>query len=158
MPKNTQRVRQLVVTDYITLGPYARIRKGVGNDYSEASFDNLEALDTASTVDISLFVSSTPADAAVLLLHIANSAFTLPASLTGSNAYANTASAAGATFSIEKNDVSIGTVDFTTAVKAAGFTFASDVSFAVGDRLTLVNQGTADTTLADISVNLRGTF
>jgi hypothetical protein len=46
MPKNTQRVRQLIVTDYITLGPYARIRKGVGNDYTEVAVTNLGMLDS----------------------------------------------------------------------------------------------------------------
>jgi hypothetical protein len=51
MPKNTQRVRQLVVTDYITLGPYARIRKGVGNDYSEVEVSNLALLDSAIDSD-----------------------------------------------------------------------------------------------------------
>jgi hypothetical protein len=52
MPKNTQRVRQLVVTDYITLGPYARIRKGVGNDYIEAEVTNLGALDGSGGTNI----------------------------------------------------------------------------------------------------------
>lgn len=60
-------------------------------------------------------------------------------------------------FTIKKNGSSIGTIRFeagspTTIV----ITFASAQSFAVGDLLQITSPGSADATLADISISLVG--
>ena len=81
----------------------------------------------------------------------------LPASLTGSYASADTAATASTTLTLTKNGTSIGTVNFAASATSGTFTFSSSVTFAAGDILKLVNQSTADATLANISVSLVGT-
>ena len=88
---------------------------------------------------------------------IVTKAFTIPASMAGSKAYAQVASTAAATINVIKNGAAAsGTIDFAIATNAATFTFGSPVAFVVGDRLQLENQATSDATLADISITIRG--
>lgn len=57
-----------------------------------------------------------------------------------------------------KNDVSIGTIDITTGGVLTFTTLGSSVeSFVSGDKLTLINQGTADAALSDVSITFQGT-
>lgn len=65
--------------------------------------------------------------------------------------------AAGATtFDIQKNGVSIGSMNFAAAATVATFVFAADVQFNPGDVLAVVDSGTPDATLADISMTFAG--
>jgi len=115
--------------------------------------------DTQVTIiDVSLFVQGAPTDLEKLATFIATKAFTLPASLVGSAAYAEVTATASALISVLVNDVSKGTIDFAIGTAVATFTFASLVTVAIGDRVQLVGQTTADATLADISITLRGTL
>jgi hypothetical protein len=108
-------------------------------------------------VDFGAFIQGVPTDSEKLITIVASTAFTLPAGLTGTEAYAEVVSTAPATFTVTKNGGgSLGTIDFGTGTSAATFTFVTPTAFAIGDRLQLVNQGTADATLADISVTIRG--
>lgn len=101
---------------------------------------------------LGLFVGGVPGNLELVALHIVVEAFTLPASLTGSRAYAVTAATAAASFDLQKNGSSIGSVDFAIGSNTGTFTHSSATSFAIGDRLSLVNQASADATLADIAV------
>lgn len=110
----------------------------------------------STTIDVGAFVAAVPGDAELLLSFVVNRKFTLPVALAGSEAYAETAAAASATIDIQKNTSSVGSINIALGANVATFTFATAVEFAIGDRLQLVNQGTADATLADIGVTLRG--
>jgi hypothetical protein len=108
-------------------------------------------------VDFATFIQGAPTDAEKLFTIVAPVAFTLPAGLTGTAAYAEVPATAAAAFTVSKNGgASLGTVDFAIGTNAATFTFATPTAFAIGDRLQLVNQSTADATLADVSLTIRG--
>jgi hypothetical protein len=107
--------------------------------------------------DFSMFIQGVPGDSDKIITIAAVTAFTLPAGLTGSGAYAEVVSTAAAIFDIKKNGgASLGTVNFALGANVATFTFATPTAFAIGDRLSLTNQATADATLADIAITIRG--
>lgn len=118
----------------------------------------VSATDTLpNKVDVSAFISGVPEDSAKLMTFVVNEGFDLPSGLTGSNAYVEVVPTAAATFTISKNGGgSLGTVNFALGANVATFTFTTLTSFSAGDRLQVVNQGTADATLADISMTFRG--
>jgi hypothetical protein len=74
----------------------------------------------------------------VIYVYIAGASFTLPASLTGSQAYLEVASTAEYIISIQKNGTEIGTLRFVAGNTAGSFTFSTEVSFVAGDRLSFV--------------------
>lgn len=107
--------------------------------------------------DVGTFIAGKPANDEILLNYITPRAFTLPASLTGSRGKAAVAATASTTFDIQKNGVSIGSMVFAISGTIPSFTFASGVSFASGDVLSVVAPSAADSTLADISFTFAGT-
>ncbi len=112
----------------------------------------------AMPYDLAFFVGGAMADgviSAIVGSYIAPRAVTLPAGLTASVAKADTASTATVVYGIEVNGVSKGTVTFTasaTGVLAAG----AQIDIAIGDVVTIVNPGSLDATLADVSITLVG--
>jgi hypothetical protein len=108
-------------------------------------------------IDIALWYPGVPAASTTLLQFLADRAFTLPASLTGSQGFAGTVPTGSVTIDVRKNGTSQGSVNFAAATATSTFIFASAVAFAPGDRLTLVAPGTPDATLANLSVTLKGT-
>jgi hypothetical protein len=111
--------------------------------------------------DLGFYVGTYTYDA-IFGAFVAVTPFSLPANLTGSEGYAFTATQAGENnrvISIQKNEVEQGTVTFAPATNAATFSFASKVSFAVGDRLRLVNGSDESpeqvNTLADVAIALK---
>jgi hypothetical protein len=108
-------------------------------------------------VDLLMFFPGAPSGAGVLARLVMTRAVIFPASLTGSYASSTVAATAAATITIARNGTSIGTINFAAAATAGTFTFASAVTTAAGDVITLTNQATADATLANISVSLTGT-
>lgn len=107
-------------------------------------------------LDIVLFVQSTMSNGELVLRIEATRDFTLPASLTGSQASAGVASSGNVSFDIKKNGSSIGSVNFNTSASGT-FTFTTATSFTAGDLLEIVAPATADGTLADVSISLKGT-
>ena len=85
---------------------------------------------------------------------VAPRAFSLPASLSGSLGSAGTNATSSVTYSIKKNGTEIGTMQWAGAAAAATFTFASEVSFAVGDVLSVTAPGTVDSTHANFQFTL----
>lgn len=106
--------------------------------------------------DVSLYIKGKPTNSELVLRLEAGRAFTLPASLTGSQASARVASAANKSFDIKKNGSSVGSVDFNTSASGT-FTFSTATSFSAGDLLEIVAPATADGSLEDISITLVGT-
>lgn len=92
------------------------------------------------SVEIAGQVSGTPTGSAKVMEKLCSSlTFSLPSSLTGSVGYLATAPSGSAiNFDIQKNGSSIGTMSFADGANTATFTFASTITFASGDRLTIV--------------------
>lgn len=105
--------------------------------------------------DLHLFVPGVLVDGQLCMRLKVTTAFTLPASLTGSYATAGVASTGTVVFTIKQNGTSIGTITFTASATGT-LTFASAVTFAVGDLITIEGPATHDTTLADVSLDLLG--
>lgn len=106
--------------------------------------------------DLGVFIPGAPTGSQVVLRFNVVRAFTLPASLTGSVATAGAASTGTATFTIKRNGAAIGTIVYTTSATAT-FTFASAITFAANDIITIEAPGTADATLSDVAFNFKGT-
>jgi hypothetical protein len=83
-------------------------------------------------------------------------AFTWPASLTGSKFSSLVAATASYTATIKNNGSSIGTLVWAVSGTVPTVTFSSPVTFAVNDVITITGQTTVDATLANISMNFKG--
>ena len=111
----------------------------------------------AKPVYIPTFLQGLLIDDEKLFTYLTADGFDLPSGLTGSVGYVDVVATAATTIDIRKNGSSVGSIDFALGANTATFTFTTLTSFAVGDRLTLFAPSTADVTLADISVTLKGT-
>lgn len=90
--------------------------------------------------------------------HVLVHDMSLPASLTGSEAYLKIDPAADMEFFIQKNGSSIGTVNFTAGQNEGTFSFLSAVEFAAGDRLTVLTPTVGvDIDAREFSLTLNGT-
>jgi hypothetical protein len=113
--------------------------------------------DDIGPYDLGVYFPGQPGAGATLLQLVAPRAFTLPAGLTGSQGYAGTAPTAQADLDIHKNGASIGTITFAASASTATFSFASEVTFAAGDRLAVIAPGSQDASLANVSITFKGT-
>lgn len=109
----------------------------------------------ATEFDISFFVPGVPAENNTVITYIAVRDFFLPEDLEGSFAYAGTAPEGVVVFTIQKNGTAIGSITFDFAATSATFTFASDVSFTAGDRLSILSPVGLQN-LADLSITFAG--
>lgn len=125
---------------------------------TDGTADGLKAFDVGGVSeprDVSVFVPGTMQDGQLLYSTKSQRAWSLPINLTGSFATGTDAATAATTVTLKKNGSSIGSVVWGTGDTDATFTFASAVSFAVGDVFT-IEITTADATLANVSFDLLG--
>lgn len=106
--------------------------------------------------DIGTTVGGTPTNSQECLRIPMVRAVRFPASMTGSQSKAGTASTGNVAFSLQKNGSQFGTITF-NATATGVFAAATETTFAIGDQLTIVAPATADSTLADIGILLKGT-
>jgi hypothetical protein len=106
--------------------------------------------------DLGFFISAKPDPAETVMQYMFDRAVTFPTNLTGSQAKSKTQSAADVSFKIQKNAADIGTIRFNIS-QTGVYAFAAPISFAVGDFLQIIAPVSQDTTLADISITLKGT-
>lgn len=106
-------------------------------------------------MDVGSFIAGTPSDAETILRLALARAVTFPSGLTGSQADAGVAATGSVDFSLKKNGTEFATCNFNAGATGT-FTAASATSFAAGDILSIVAPATADATLADISLTLKG--
>lgn len=111
---------------------------------------------SGADIEVATFVGGKPGNSELVNVFVAAGAFSLPSGLTGSSASAGTAATAAASITITKNGASIGSVNFAAGQTVGTFTFTAQTAFSAGDRLGFVAQATADATLADIAVTLKG--
>lgn len=111
---------------------------------------------TVQPYDIGVFVGGVPGAGERVVQWAAPRAVTIPENFTGSVAVARVSATGAASFDVRKNDFSVGTIFFGAGSATGAFTSSAGVSLAVGDLLSIVAPGTADTTLADISITFAG--
>lgn len=108
------------------------------------------------TYDVFGSAAGVPAASAVVLHFVANRSLTFPAGMVGSRGVARAAATAAASFNLQKNGTTFGTMAFAAAGTVATFTASTATSFVAGDVLTVVAPGVADTTLSGLAMNLAG--
>lgn len=106
--------------------------------------------------DLGFYFEGTLTNAEAVARYVFNRSVSFVANLTGSHASADTASTGTVSFTLKQNGSSVGTVTFTASATGT-FTFASPVTFVSGDVLQIVAPATADSTLANVAINLAGT-
>lgn len=126
--------------------------------------DGVEWIDPPSgggpdSVAIGMFAAGGLGAAEVLATYVAAVGFTLPASLTGTQAHVGTAGTVDSTtISVRRNGTEVGTIQFAVAATTGTFTMASEAVFSAGDRLSIVAPTPANATLADLSVTFLGSL
>jgi hypothetical protein len=108
--------------------------------------------------DPTLFFAGSPVGGQTILSIRTSRPFTLFSGLPGTQVYAEFEPQDGDwVLEIEKNDVAVGDITITNNTNDSfSVTFGSDVSFAVGDRLSLIAPNPADSNLGNLSVTLKG--
>lgn len=111
---------------------------------------------------ISIYYPDAPTDGGTLARILPTFPIIIPAGATSSRASAATAATAETVLTIERSSggggfTPIGTITFAAAGTAGTFDFDDEVTLDTDDVLRIVNQATADDTLAGISISLHGT-
>jgi hypothetical protein len=158
--ENTDATYPVVVkkgSTSITVDPLdAAIFKTDGTTNDLATVGQSRQPDGTIPYDLLMQKLGVPANAELIVRAVFDRSVTFPIGLTGSQGNAGVASTGNVSFDIQKNGVSKGSVVFNASATAT-FTFTNLTTFAAGDILTLIAPGTADATLADISITLKGT-
>jgi len=109
---------------------------------------------TSAPYDLASYYEGVPSDGLVLFkFEIVRDCYLLQ-NLPISRVTAGVAATGAVSLDIKKNGSNIGTIDFAAAGTVATFTFATSTNFNAGDDIEVVNAGTADATLADLSITL----
>lgn len=119
-------------------------------------YGDLEGTGATAIFDFGTFLAGPLQDGELLVRLIMTQSVTFPANLPGSYGSAITASASNVSLDIEKNNTSMGSIDFNTS-DTATFTAGSDIVLVPGDILSVIAPSPADSTLADVSFTLTGT-
>jgi hypothetical protein len=106
--------------------------------------------------DLSFFLPGTYSSGALMAQVVLDRAVTFPDGLSGTQGYSGVNASATTVLDLQKNGANVGTITFTSAGSTAAFAMSGAISFAAGDRLSIVNEDPADATLADVSLTLKG--
>ena len=107
---------------------------------------------------IAFFFTTTPTSSEVLLLYTAAESITLADDFAGSVGDVGTNPTASFVLDVQKNGASVGSITISTG---GAFTFATTgttVSLAAGDQLKVVAPASADATVANVSITLKGSL
>lgn len=107
--------------------------------------------------DVGLYIPGKPGDGAEVFKFVAVRPVEWPDDWAGSYGHIGVNPTDGANvFTIKKNGSSIGSISISTGGVFTFATTGTTTTLAAGDRLTIENQATADSTAADIGFNLAG--
>jgi hypothetical protein len=112
--------------------------------------------------DLGVFFAGSPSNGQEIFRMKAVRGFTIPDGAVGSTANARVESTGSAVFSVRKNEVQFATITFSAGSPtdydgAWAFDSAGDETFVAEDTLTIIAPSTADGTLADIGIFIKGT-
>lgn len=127
----------------------------------QIAYEDVYAMFTGDTsqppYDVGLYIPGKPGDGAEVFKFVAVRAVEWPDDWAGSYGHIGTnPTDAANVLTIKKNGTSVGTISISTGGVFTFATTAAETTLAAGDRLTIENQGTADSTAADIGFNLKG--
>jgi hypothetical protein len=92
-----------------------------------------------------------------IVRHVPAEAITIPAGFTSSVGYCGVTPTAQRVWSVKKNGVEFGTITWNIGSNVPTFAAAAETSFnGTTDRITVVASATADATLADATITIRG--
>ena len=111
----------------------------------------------ASSTVVSGYYTGKPTANLVLQSYVFAASVTFPAGLSGTRGNAATAASTAATFNIQKNGTSVGTMVFAASANTAAFTMSSATTFNAGDVLGVVAPAMPDATLANLAWTFVGT-
>lgn len=112
--------------------------------------------DAIGAADLIIFKPGKPTATEIIFYMQVVRAFTWASGLTGSLFKSLAAATSTAVLTIKQNGNSIGTLSFAGAGTVPTVTFASQVTFAVNDIISIEAPGTPDATLANISLCFKG--
>ena len=104
-----------------------------------------------------MFFRGVPGNSDILLNYIFVRSVDFPVDFVGSFANARVDATADAVFDIAMNGTNIGTCQFDDSTGVFQFAMAVEQHFLAGDELSVTAPASADATLADISITLKGT-
>jgi hypothetical protein len=134
---------------------YDNVTSGLAASNVQAAIDEVVDGIILKRFDLSFFIAGTVGSAEMIWKLVAAQPFYLPANLTGSVGDAEDAAAATHAWDIEKNGITVGTVNWAESATTPTFTLATQVDFLTGDILTLIGAGGGDASLADIALTIR---
>lgn len=105
---------------------------------------------------LSMFIPGVHGDGALLAQLVFDRGVAFAENFSGSEGYSQVTATAETVLDLQKNGSNVGTITFTDAGNTATFALAGGATFAAGDRLAIVNENPADTTLADLAITLSG--
>ena len=111
----------------------------------------------ASSTVVSGYYTGKPTTNLVLQSYVFAASVTFPAGLSGTRGNAATAATTAATFNIQKNGTSVGTMVFAASANTATFTMSSATTFNAGEVLGVVAPAMPDATLANLAWTFVGT-
>lgn len=123
--------------------------------YSPPSHSHVEADITDKLHLIKAFFVDTPGNSELRVEVLVESILLLP-DLPDSKAVAQTAATGQAIFTIKQDTTQIGTITFSGGADGI-FSFAATVTLSIGDVLRIEAPASADASLADISITIKGT-
>jgi hypothetical protein len=109
------------------------------------------------TFVLSIPITGKPSNLEDIECHLFVDNVNFPANFSGSLAKSAVASTSSKVFSILRNEVQVATVTFGAGQTTGTFAMASPLAVLVGQNIDLLCPATADATLADIKITLRGT-
>lgn len=124
--------------------------------WDPAQWELVYELDIVSIFLVKLFVQETMIDDEVLYIDRPTIDFKLPANLPDSVATCGTSATADSYIDIKLNDVAIGHILFSAGATDGTFSLMSETAVSPTDELSFVVRGTADTALADLTINIHG--
>jgi hypothetical protein len=108
---------------------------------------------------VAFFFITTPTASEVLALYVAADAFTIPANMSGTQVKVGTNATATFAIDVQQNGTSIGTISIATSGTATLTTTSGAAkSIAAGDVLKFVAPSSADSTIANVAVTVKGTL
>ena len=109
---------------------------------------------TGTPYDLGISVFGVPAASEVVYRFLITRPMTIASNFTNSLAKTATVATASTVFSVQKNGTPFGTVTFAAGSATGTFSTQGAISFAAGDRVSVVAPSTVDITLADTDITI----